>query len=129
LEEIKKSVCNHKVVNNECTHTLTSEFISNPEGFLKEGTGTYLTKEEEDSPYCARVKRFPINQEKTLIAFDEKVQLLDNKEIDWFIVASFTESLSLLPAIMYLYDCYDENQNSYHFKYFFMVEKINLKLN
>ena len=74
----------HKVVNNECKHTLTAEFFPNADtiGFLKADFGTFYTKEEEESPYCARVKRFPINSAKTLISFDEKVELLDNKDID-----------------------------------------------
>jgi hypothetical protein len=102
---------------------LTAEFFPNADtiGFLKADYGTFYTKEEEESPYCARVKRFPINSAKTLISFDEKVELLDNKDIDWFIFTSFAESLSLLPAIMYIYNCYDENHNSYYYKYFLMV--------
>ncbi len=58
LEEIKKSLCNHKVTDlNVCSHFLTSELITGTptEGFLEVDTGKFTT---EDGGVCKRLARY-----------------------------------------------------------------------
>ena len=61
LEEIKKSLCNHKVTDlNVCSHFLTSELITGTptEGFLEVDTGRFTTEAIEDGGVCKRLARY-----------------------------------------------------------------------
>jgi hypothetical protein len=70
------------------------------------------------------LKRYKINNNKILILFDGKLELVDQKDMESYISWHFIRSVSLWTLVMYFIGCYEESENDFLWKQLLWVKKI-----
>lgn len=108
------SVCNNKVAfSRKRSHDWYF-------GYVKLQTGQFTDKQNTSS-ICRRVKRYPINDDWTLVVIDEVVSLKQNKDIDAELFWVFFFSASWRTLFFFQLNLYDEDTDTYCKWNFFQV--------
>lgn len=89
-------------------------------GYIQVDTGKF-TDAQNTTQVCRRIKRYPINDEESLLVTDGKVSLIKNKDVNDKIFYTFLFTGSFRSLVFYMLDFYDETTDTYYLWMFFKV--------